>query len=548
MKKRIVLSLAITLILMCLFTISISAVDIIKSESNEFGTVNQIEGINEDTQLTDKTSRVVLLNADGTYSTFPAYYISDVKLQWQGTVQYKFDALNTVLDTSYDMDSIVRLEIMTDSTVINGNGGKFTNRANLVEVKFPKDTQITTFAGQLFNGSALTTINIPASITALSKNTFENCPQLKYVTFDENSSLTEITSQAFNNCPELEKIILPNTITTIGNSAFYKCPKLKDVYFGENTETIGTTVFGGVSDLSNVRWYVSGKFMASYEGELHYNYFGSSYTPKVATIYFTGTLEEAEALKAKATHVDKWNGTGGLKNAVLIEYDPSKNDTYYESDTLWTIVYNYNACKAFYQGVHNIVQEEGNNCCGICSRCNELSLLQNPVHSSNWILTDLQAGSVDVSKDILASYTCEFCQTVEATEEISAMITPLGYTQAENGSDLAYRASINNKALSRYEELSKTTVKYGMLAGIATNDLGTPISVDGEGKLVAESATVIVNLTGTDYTTLEIKITGINKTTALYCNAFAVIGTDVTYICDTASDKALKKEITIVTE
>ena len=99
MKKRIILTLTALIVFTFILALSISAADIITSNSDEFGTVNIVAGVNESTTIQDKKSRVVLLNADNTYSTFPAYYISDVELHWQGTVQYKFDALNTALGT-----------------------------------------------------------------------------------------------------------------------------------------------------------------------------------------------------------------------------------------------------------------------------------------------------------------------------------------------------------------------------------------------------------------------------------------------------------------
>ena len=133
--------------------------------------------------------------------------------------------------------------------------------------------------------------------------------------------------------------------------------------------------------------------------------------------------------------------------------------------------------------------------------------------------------------------------------DIPTIFLPLGYTENENESGtLGYRVSVNLDALDRYEELSNSTVKYGLLAGIALDESGKPLSLDEEGKLVAKSSTAVVNFTGKNYTNFEIKITGINKTTSLYCNAYAVVGTNVSYICDTASETATKKDVVIVTE
>ena len=95
MKKRIFLALITATVALFMLAAYASAVELITSESDEFGTVNIIEGVNSGYTLSDTTSRVVLKHGENEYVTFPAYYISDAKLNWDGTVKYNFESLNT---------------------------------------------------------------------------------------------------------------------------------------------------------------------------------------------------------------------------------------------------------------------------------------------------------------------------------------------------------------------------------------------------------------------------------------------------------------------
>ena len=75
MTKKLLL-ISLTALFICLFSLTVCAVT--GSTSNEFGEVQYVDGISE-VKNYDTTSRVVLQNADGTYTTYPAYYIYNGK-------------------------------------------------------------------------------------------------------------------------------------------------------------------------------------------------------------------------------------------------------------------------------------------------------------------------------------------------------------------------------------------------------------------------------------------------------------------------------------
>ncbi len=556
MKKHIVLCLAMTLILMCLFAISISA-----STTDEFDIAETSTTIDLTGMSTDAKARVVLY--DGTeYHTYPAQYI--VTSATDFTVN--FDKINAAFEKEYTVASVVRIEIPRHVLVYTNafNQGK---ASMLKEVFFPSDSNVYKFNWGCFEKvSTLEKVNIPKSLTEYNgTNHFASCTSLKEVTFDEGYSVSYIPNNFFQSCKSLESLVFPNCVTEINGGAFASCSNLKTIVFGSSLQIMN----GSMSDsaTSGSTWYLPATFYAEnvtseppsnmfhWQGNQTNGLSGNNNNPKNITFVFTGTKDEALALQARFKAADTATGENcvglsRLYDATLCtetEYETLTGKKVGEGATGYYFVYGYNTCKAFYEGTHTA--EAINDCQGQCTRCQEIAVLENPTHTNVWYFADENGNEMNISTDIVATHSCEICGTVEATEEIATIILPLGYTQTENGAvQLGYRASINHTALARYEELSGNTLKYGMLAGVAdeTSD-GTPISVNEEGKLVADNATVIVNMTGAGYTVLEIKITGIDKATSLYCNAYAVIGTDVSYICDTAGDTALKKDIVVET-
>lgn len=64
----------------------------------------------------------------------------------------------------------------------------------------------------------LTTVNMSEKLEKIPTYAFSNCPVLTSVTFAE--STYEIGTHAFENCPSLTQVTLPNALTTIQTSAF----------------------------------------------------------------------------------------------------------------------------------------------------------------------------------------------------------------------------------------------------------------------------------------------------------------------------------------
>lgn len=457
MKGKLFLFLALFTGLLCIFSFSVCAISGVSS--NEFGEVTEITGI--ETQLKDKTSRVVLINGDGTYTTYYTYYIAQ-KLQWQGTSQYDFTALNQKTGENYTMNSIVRIEIMTDTTIINQNGGKFQDLTNFVEMVFPKGTQITSLPDQLFRCSSIQKIEIPKTITSMGVNLFEGCKSLIDVTFEEGFSMTKLPRQMFNGCSSLEVIKIPESVTEMGGSTFVNCSSLKKVYLSPNLTSMESS-FAMTPQSFSI--YAPATFLKGETiGAGHFSWAGNE--PKRVTLFITGDKSVAENIVNSAIHKP-------VKNAFLYDWDPTKDDSFYhtvEGEEHWNIVYNYSPCNAFYDGVHiegvatvyDTFLEEGYHSVGCTRRgCifGETTKLAPIFESYGYSKKSYGDCAISqgffINKEALAIYN----SLVEADKQISdygvlAVSEAKGYTQAfEKGvaKTGVWHFSYNGKGQSSFE-------------------------------------------------------------------------------------------------
>ena len=122
----------------------------------------------------------------------------------------------------------------------------FEGCKELKEIELP--SLVTNIGEKAFKDSTLENAVIPARTGAIGKNAFENCANLKSVTF-EGKALTSLGDNAFANCAALEQITLPEGLTTIGNYAFINTA-VKVVYIPASVVKMGIGVFAGCKELT----------------------------------------------------------------------------------------------------------------------------------------------------------------------------------------------------------------------------------------------------------------------------------------------------------
>ena len=119
------------------------------------------------------------------------------------------------------------------------------NISALVGVTFGEGSKLRYIGSGAFSGNyALESIIIPAGVTCIESETFNNCSALASVTFRSDSTITYIGSRAFYYCAALKTIDIPKSVTSIGNEAFYSCDLIESLVIPASVESIGEYAFG----------------------------------------------------------------------------------------------------------------------------------------------------------------------------------------------------------------------------------------------------------------------------------------------------------------
>lgn len=99
------------------------------------------------------------------------------------------------------------------------------------------------------NCHTLVDVTLPADVTELCENAFNEATNLEQISFGEN--VTSIGEMAFSQTG-LKEVALPQSVATLGDMAFYACAALKRAKLSDNIEQIGYGTFYFCSALEEV--------------------------------------------------------------------------------------------------------------------------------------------------------------------------------------------------------------------------------------------------------------------------------------------------------
>lgn len=136
------------------------------------------------------------------------------------------------------------------NTVTTIGYGAFGQCSNLNTVTFAAGSTLTTIGNGAFAYSGLTTISLPANLSAISDNMFQSCTSLTNITLPV--SLTTIGKNAFYDCNNLTGIVIPNGVTAIPDGAFDSCWVLSSVKLPSGLTSIGTHGFQRCKALTSI--------------------------------------------------------------------------------------------------------------------------------------------------------------------------------------------------------------------------------------------------------------------------------------------------------
>ncbi len=107
-----------------------------------------------------------------------------------------------------------------------------------------------------FRGAGLTSVTIPEAIKGsypnnLGANAFENCTKLAKVEFASEENFTNLSGSLFKGCTALKTITLPASVTAINESTFENSG-LQSIVIPESVVGIGANAFKGCAELTSV--------------------------------------------------------------------------------------------------------------------------------------------------------------------------------------------------------------------------------------------------------------------------------------------------------
>lgn len=232
-----------------------------------------------------------------------------------------------------------------------------------------KDFKVVQIASYAFDKSSITSVNIPNSITTIAQGAFNECKQLKSISFP--SSVTSIEAGAFNDSG-LESVTIPSTVETIGRGSFGYCSKLKNVTIEDSATPLKVSDIGynhfdlalAYSEIENI--YVGRDAVTNNKdkdpaslGLTGHNAtnggytvrtitFGSEVTNTYSVIYgYSSYLEAVVSITCKSqTPPEIW--TGDIPNQSLMTtkiYVPASALQAYKDNENWSKFWNIEAIK-----------------------------------------------------------------------------------------------------------------------------------------------------------------------------------------------------------
>ena len=233
MKKKIILAVLMVAMLVCLFAISVSASDL------AYDRVYTIDGVEyplweQDAdgnyhplmwyQDGDKLSYVYADNTDKTKAPYVTYsaYTQDTSREMQNfnitdANGNTFNGKSTVVIANLH-NVYVKAGDTNQITHLHKNA--FNGSTVLKAVYIPESIVYLGWYGSSSNFVA-----------------FQDCKALEYAEIAPSATLTAISPNTFLNCTALKAISLPNSIKTLDQVSFASCTSLQAVYLSSNLET-----------------------------------------------------------------------------------------------------------------------------------------------------------------------------------------------------------------------------------------------------------------------------------------------------------------------
>ena len=156
----------------------------------------------------------------------------------------------------------------------------YLNGSLLTELVIPDSVEsIGSYA--FYNCDSLTSVIIPDSVTSIGEDAFYWCDNLTSVYITDIESWCKIQFSGYLSNPLsyadnlylngslLTELVIPDSVTSIGSYAFYGCDSLKSVEIGDSVTSIGEKAFAYCSSLTSITVSEGNPTYKSLDGNLY---------------------------------------------------------------------------------------------------------------------------------------------------------------------------------------------------------------------------------------------------------------------------------------
>lgn len=145
------------------------------------------------------------------------------------------------------------------------------------------------------NGTELTELVIPESITEIGQNAFCFCHGLTSVTIHD--AITKIGNNAFQNCIQMTTLAIGNSVYSIGDAVFYNCENLTSATIPNSVSSIGSDAFANCIQMTTLTIGNSVSSIGQYAFSDCYN-LTSADIPDLVTEIYDGTFNNCHNLSS----------------------------------------------------------------------------------------------------------------------------------------------------------------------------------------------------------------------------------------------------------
>ncbi len=443
-----------------------------------------------------------LFDADGTFNTI--YEIHNASNGNGGTnLEYAYLGTNIeyIIDNSFLNCSklkYVNFEDLTDLVSIGRNGKEsrvfmgckalfagqtldLSNHTKLVNI----------YGTSNFVGTGFNQIKLPPNIANIGNLTFNNS-SIESIVWPQ--TITHIGDQVLSWCKSLTTVTLPSEIVSMRYDAFTESKNLSTIYYCGTRDQF-------ITFLGNIRinsWENSGNIYACIE-----TYYKDAFWPVVGA----STQDDAKALHESLIAIKGHPEAEDIGN--LISYADYKLLTDEQKSGNKYVVYDYNYCEAYRDGIHEAV-DSADDCtkdadCKICELENAVKAFAT--HNYAEFLT-YENGYAEAGKYSYVCQNAEFCTCGNAYENKFPLFeAPKGFsTKGEDGIAGGYTININ--AVNEYKRINGSLTIGIMVVNPSFLD-GKESFLDASGKINTTGGALQVDMTENEYKNISISLTGL---------------------------------------